>query len=81
MGGERGMRAGRRGPQHGRGALWCAQGRYAVPPCSPRVGLELMGCPRGSGKQLTVQGVIYIVTAIAEDALELQMRPEYCHGA
>ena len=40
-----------------------------------------MGCPRGSGKQLTVQGVLYIVTAIAEDALELQMRPEYCHGA
>ena len=45
------------------------------------VGLELIGCPRGSGKQLTVQGVIYVVTAIAEDALELQMRPEYCRGA
>ena len=45
------------------------------------VGLELVGCPRGSGRQLTVQGVIYTVTAIADDALELQMRPEYCHGA
>ena len=45
------------------------------------VGLELIGCPRGSGKQLTVHGVIYVVTAIADDALELQMRPEYCRGA
>ena len=44
------------------------------------VGLELIGCPRGSGKQLTVQGVIYTVTAITENELELQMRPEYCHG-
>ena len=42
------------------------------------VGMDLIGCPRGSGKQLTVQGVIYTVTAICEDALELQMRPEYC---
>ena len=32
----------------------------------------------GSGKQLTVQGVIYTVMAITEDALELQMRSEYC---
>ncbi len=45
------------------------------------VGMELVGCPRGSGKQLTVQGVIYIVTAISEKALELEMRPEYCRGA
>ena len=45
------------------------------------VGLELVGCPRGSGKHNTVQGVIYMVTAITEEALELQMRPEYCHGA
>ena len=44
------------------------------------VGLELIGCPRGSGKHMTVQGVIYTVTAITEEALELQMRPEYCHG-
>ena len=35
------------------------------------LGLELIGCPRGSGKQLTVQSVVYVVTAIAEDALEL----------
>ena len=40
------------------------------------VGMELVGCPRGSGKQLTVQGVLYIVTAISEKALELEMRPE-----
>ena len=44
------------------------------------VGLELIGCPRGSGKQLTVQGVTYTVTAITENELELQTRPEYCHG-
>ena len=42
------------------------------------VGLDLIGCPRGSGKQLTVQGVIYTVTGITEKHLELQMRPEYC---
>ena len=29
-------------------------------------------------QQLTVQGVIYIVTAITAKAIELQMRPEYC---
>ena len=40
-----------------------------------------MGCPRGSGKQLTVQGVLYVVTAITEDALELQMHRDYCRGA
>ena len=46
------------------------------------VGLELIGCPRGSGKHLTVQGVVYVVTAIVDDVLLiLQMRPEYCHGA
>ena len=45
------------------------------------VGLELIGCPRGSGKRLTVQGVVYVVTAIVDGVLELQMRPEYCHGA
>ena len=47
------------------------------------VGLELIGCPRGSGrkKQLTVQGVIYTVTGITDAHLELRMRPEYCRGA
>ena len=45
------------------------------------LGLELIGCPRGSGKKRTVQGVIYTVTAIGEDALELQMLPEYRHGS
>ena len=44
-------------------------------------GMDLMGCPRGSGKQLVVQGVIYTVTGITETHLNLQMRPEYCHGA
>ena len=45
------------------------------------LGLELIGCPRGTGKQRTVQGVLYAVTNIGEDALELQMLPEYRHGA
>ena len=44
-------------------------------------GLELIGCPRGSGKQRTAQGVVYVVTAIGEDALELEMLPEYRRGA
>ena len=44
------------------------------------VGMELIGCPRGSGMQATVQGVIYVVTAITANALELQMRPEYRKG-
>lgn len=44
-------------------------------------GIELIGCPRGSGKNLTVQGVIYEVTDISEQSVKLQMRPEYCHGA
>ena len=44
-------------------------------------GIDLIGCPRGSGKQLVVQGVIYTVTGITETHLALQMRPEYCHGA
>ena len=37
--------------------------------------------PPRLGKQLTVQGVLYVVTAIGEDALELQMLPEYRRGA
>ena len=45
------------------------------------VGLELIGCPRGSGRHLTVQGVIYIVSGITDTHLELRMRPEYCRGA
>ena len=44
-------------------------------------GIELIGCPRGSGKQLVVQGVIYTVTGITDTHLNLKMRPEYCHGA
>ena len=43
------------------------------------VGLELIGCPRGSGrKQLLVQGVIYTLIGITETELKLQMHPEYC---
>ena len=45
------------------------------------VGLDLIGCPRGSGQHLVVQGVIYTVTGITETHVELQMRPEYCRGA
>ena len=45
------------------------------------VGLELLGCPRGSGKQIMVQGVVYTVTGITDTYAELQMRPEYCRGA
>ena len=45
------------------------------------VGLELIGCPRRSGRHLTVQGVIYIVSGITDTHLELRMRPEYCRGA
>ena len=44
-------------------------------------GIELIGCPRGSGKQLVVQGVIYTVTGITDTHLNVQMQPEYCHGA
>ena len=44
-------------------------------------GLDLLGCPRSLGKQLTVQGVIYTVTGITDTHLELRMRPEYCRGA
>ena len=41
----------------------------------------MVGCPRGAGKQLAVQGVLYVVTAVTENALSLQMRAEFCHGA
>ena len=45
------------------------------------LGLELIGCPRGTGKPRTVQGVLYAVTGIGDDYVELQMLPEYRHGA
>ena len=52
------------------------------------VGIELIGGPRGAGEkkvvpagQKIVQGVIYTVTGITDTHLNLQMRPEYCHGA
>ena len=43
-------------------------------------GITLIGCPRGSGKQLVVQGVVYCVMDIGETHVEVQMLPEYCHG-
>ena len=43
-------------------------------------GITLIGCPRGSGKELVVQGVVYYVTNVTETHLELQMLPDYCHG-
>ena len=44
-------------------------------------GLELIGCPRGSGKQLVVQGVVYVVVSMDPEAVHLEMLPEYRHGA
>ena len=44
-------------------------------------GIHLIGNPRGSGKKLVVQGVIYCVMDITDSAVELQMMSEYCHGA
>ena len=44
-------------------------------------GIELIGCPRGAGKTLVVQGVIYTVVDITDEGVKLQMREEYCHGA
>jgi hypothetical protein len=41
-------------------------------------GLELIGCPRGTGTKLVVQGVLYIVTDITATAICLRMRAEYC---
>ena len=41
-------------------------------------GLELIGCSRGSGKKLVVQGVVYVITDITETHCHLQMREEYC---
>ena len=44
-------------------------------------GIHLIGCPRGSGKAAlgVVQGVVYSVQHIAQDAVTLQMLPEYRH--
>ena len=44
-------------------------------------GITLIGCPRGSGKQFVVQGVLYCVMKITEEEIELQMLPDYCHGS
>ena len=44
-------------------------------------GITLIGCPRGSGAGLVVQGVLYTVVAITEKTVKLQMCEEYCHGA
>ena len=40
-------------------------------------GLSLIGCPRGSGANLVVQGVLYRILEIAEDAVKLEMHEEY----
>ena len=40
-------------------------------------GIELIGCPRGSGKKLAVQGVVYTILDIGETIVKLQMLPEY----
>ena len=44
-------------------------------------GITLIGCPRGSGKQFVVQGVLYCVMKIAEGEIELQMLTDCCHGS
>jgi hypothetical protein len=41
-------------------------------------GLELIGCTRGSGKKRVVQGVVYVITDIAESDVQLEMLDEYC---
>ena len=49
-------------------------------PQSMRVweGIELIGCPRGSGQKLgIVQGVMYHVTTVSEDTLTVVMQTEY----
>jgi hypothetical protein len=43
-------------------------------------GILLIGCPRGCGKQLVVQGVVYCVMNIDETHVKVQMLPEYCNG-
>ena len=44
-------------------------------------GLELIGCPRGSGLHAAVQGVLYVINDITETHLQLTMHEEYRHGA
>ena len=42
-------------------------------------GIELVGCPRGTGKTCNiVQGVVYTVVQILDAEVVLQMRSEYC---
>ena len=41
------------------------------------VGMTLIGCPRGSGKDLVVQGVLYHIKEITETSVKLQMDEEY----
>ena len=43
-------------------------------------GIQLIGCTRGSKKELVVQGVVYCVMEITEDSVRLQMMPDYRHG-
>ena len=50
--------------------------------CQPQTmiiweGIELIGCPRGSGASPVVQGVIYTVKEMRETNVLLEMRPEY----
>jgi hypothetical protein len=40
-------------------------------------GMTLIGCPRGSGKDLVVQGVLYHIKEITETSVKLQMDQEY----
>ena len=42
-------------------------------------GIELVGCPRGTGKTCNiVQGVVYTVVKLHDSEVVLQMRSEYC---
>ena len=41
-------------------------------------GLELIGCSRGSGKNLVVQGVVYVITDMTESDVQLEMLDDYC---
>ena len=43
--------------------------------------MELVGCPRGSGRKDVVPGVVYKVISMSADSVQLHMLPEYCHGA
>ena len=39
--------------------------------------MTLIGCPRGSGKDLVVQGVLYHIKEITETSVKLRMDEEY----